>query len=392
MLNLPLFFLGCRRISADADCREAFLNLCFSCGLSFSGITTDREGGVSLRTGLLSARRLTRAAKTAGVILRSEGEGLPFWLWRRRGRAGLLLGTIFAIALLILSERFVWAIRVTGNEHLSAGQIRQTLAAEGLEIGTYLPGLRMNEIETRVLLRSEELAWISLRMEGTVAVAQVIERIPEPQTHDRPANLVAACDGQIEGLELFRGQAMVSVGQPVRAGELLVSGVYDSATVGYRYTRAAGRVLARTERELTVEIPLSYEEKTYSGSPERRTTLQFFNFSIKFSKNSRKEESGCDIIDTILSGDRFGLPGVPVFLIRTTVSPYVTVPAQRTCEEALELAYAELSDRLSQLSADVRLLEKRIRPELTDFSVKLHCTLICVENIAVQTEFEVVAD
>ena len=64
-----------------------------------------------------------------------------------------------------------------------------------------------------------------------------------------------------------------------KQGELLVSGLYDSQTQGFRYTRAAGRILARTERTVRVEIPLEYVQKCYIDEKIGSITLNFFQKS-----------------------------------------------------------------------------------------------------------------
>lgn len=389
-MNPALFLFGWCRVETDRAHATVLLDLCFTCGVTFSGFRSLPEGGVSFRVGLLAAKRLTRTCRAKNIPLRAEKGGLPFRLFALRGRVGLLLGAVCAVVLFVLSGRFVWSVRVSGNERIPAGEIRAQLAAQGLEVGGYLPAIRPGDVETGVLLSSPELAWVAVRFDGTVAVVQVTEREPEPERPDRPANLIAARDGQIEGMELYRGHAVVGVGQAVRAGELLVSGVYDSATVGCRFTRASGRVLARTERVLRVEVPLSYEKKVPLEGKKSETVLQFFKFSLKFSKNSRNGPPLCDIIEKTTGNDLLGMRDLPVSLLWRTYRPYELVPATRSAEEALDLAYAALDRRLADLSAGTQLLGKRIATEITDAALVLVCTVDCVEDIAVQAEFDVV--
>ena len=61
----------------------------------------------------------------------------------------------------------------------------------------------------------------------------------------------------------------------------------------------------------------------------------------------------------------------------------------RSPEEAVDLAYEALASELSAHTADVQLLNKEIVTTITDHSVILDCTVLGIENIAVQSEFEV---
>ena len=302
------------------------------------------------------------------------------------------MGAILAVALVVLSGLFVWDVQVSGNEELTEGEVIEALRACGFGVGSYLPSLRVREIENRVLMASECIGWLSINTEGTVARVQIIEHIAgeRESSSKNPANLVAVSDGQIEYLELYRGNVVVTVGQAVKKGELLVSGLYDSKTGSFRYTRAAGRVMARTERVLTVEIPLLYEEKVYDEVYLQEIELSFFNFSQNFFKNSRNSDILCDIIKYNANLGQLGDNRLPVSLSRTEVRPYQLVERERSAEEALELCYAELAEQLSTISNEVQLLQKQIVTEVGEESVRLVCTLTCIEDIALVQEFEIV--
>ena len=387
-MKFPLYLLGSLTLTVPAVHVPEVLSICMARNLSFTHFESREDGGVSFRCPLFSAAGLLRRLEERGISVEVKRGGLPYWLYTHRKRWGLFAGGLCAILLFWLSAHFVWSVRITGNEALTSTEIKSLLADEGLEIGTYLPGLRMSEIETKVLLHTDALAWISVHMEGTVAVVQVIEQKTPPESKTAPANLVASRDGQIEYLELYRGTPVVGVGQAVRAGDLLVSGVRDSQTVGFQVTRAAGNVMARTDRELTIEIPLTYEKKVYSTVKKGQITLQFFKFSMIFFKNSGNEGLPCDIIEMKASAERFGLSDLPVSVTREEIRPYRLESAERTPEEALDLAYADLAQALSELSSDIRILRKEISTTISDTSLILTCHLYCLENIAMQVEFE----
>lgn len=391
-MNLPLFFFGSTRIQSSAKHRTALLNLCLKHEISYVDFRCAADGSVSFRTSFVTAQRLKRLCDAAQIELQlSERRGLPFLIWQYRSRAGLLLGGALALALMILSGQFVWDVRITGNERVTDAEIRAELRACGLYPGSYIPNLHAGELENRVLIASEKLSWISIYLDGTVATVQVIEHTPTPEEEDlsRPANLIATADGQIETVEIYRGNCVVKHGQAVRKGELLVSGLYDSSVLGYRYTRAAGMVYARTEKTFTVEIPLSYEEKIFESTKYREITLHFFDFSLNIFKNSGNSHTTCDIIRDEKSLDAIGLYGVPVGITVLHDLPYSYHRTERTPEQALECAYAELDRRLSVLSQDAQLLSKTIKTTLTDSALILECTVNCLENIAVQSEFEI---
>ena len=396
-MSIALFLRGSCTVAIPALHRTAAMNLCLQMGLQYSNFQWCEDGSVRFCCTASSARRFLAAAGKrdieAEVLARS---GLPRLFGRLTERKGLLVGAALALALTVLSGLFVWDVQVSGNVDLTEGEIIEELRACGFGVGSYLPALRVREIENRVLMASERIGWLSINTVGTVARVQVIEHIVGENAEDsqspgkRPANLVALCDGQIEYLELYRGNAVVTAGQAVKAGELLVSGLYDSQTGGFRYTRAAGRVMARTQRVLTVEIPLVYEEKVYEEPILEELEVHFFDFSYKIFKNSGNQDILCDIIKYNSNLGQLGDNRLPVSFSRTEMHPYHLEEHRRGAEEALALCYRELELQLNALSGDIQLLQKEITTEVGEDSVVLVCTLTCIENIAVVQEFEIV--
>ncbi|MBQ9774208.1 MAG: sporulation protein YqfD [Clostridia bacterium] len=393
-MSLSLFLLGSRTLRVRAADRMTVLNLCLQNGFSYSGFCWETDGSVHFSVTLATARRLKRACRACGVELETVSvTGIPALLWGMRRRVGLVLGTLAAIALIWLSGRFVWDVEVTGNETLLESEVEALLRACDFGVGSYIPSVSVRTLENRVLLSTDRLAWISVYLDGTVAKVQVIEHSEEekPPREDTlaPANLIAACDGQIETLQIYRGETVVAVGQAVKKGELLVSGIYDSQNAGFRYTRAAGEVFARTEHEYCIEIPLSYTEKVYGERKTQEIVLNFFDFSLKIFKNTGNDGKTCDIIKDNMGWNVPGDRPLPLFFTVTYAKPYAEQVRTRSAEEAVELAYTELEKTLEELSARAELLRKQSAVEITDTAVRLHCTVACIENIAVQAELEI---
>ena len=388
-----LFFVGRCTVSARAEYRTALLDLCLCEGINYTAFFCGEDGGIGFSVSFWTCRRLQKRCRELGIqITVCERSGLPLFLYRNRLRAGFAIGGLIGCLLLFLSGRFVWHVQVTGNVTLTSDEVVEELRACGFGVGSYIPALDVAKLENRLLLASDRISWASVYVDGTVARVQIIEHVDMPPNEpvSRPANLVATADGQIETLELLRGNCVVTIGQAVKKGELLVSGLYDSNLYGYRYTRAAGRVLARTERAFSVEIPLNDCEKEYGEPKTCEIVVNFFDFSLKIFKNTGNLPLTCDIIEEERICNAWGDYPLPVSLTVQTAVPYTEKRFTRAPEEALELAYAQLATELSALSTEAQILQKSITTTLTDTSLILDCKVICIENIAEQVEFEIV--
>lgn len=394
-MKLTTLLFGGQCIAVPAEHRLAVLNLCLQNGFSYTDFVWCADGSVRFWCTVPTARRLLRYCKSSMADVRTvDARGIPWLFWMLRKRIGLAVGVVCALSLLVLSGQFVWDIDITGNEQLSAEEIRELLRACGFGVGTYLPNVHTGDLENRVLLASDQISWIAVNLNGTVANVQVLERIASADDGDaapaaKPANLIAISDGQVEFLELYRGTSVVKIGQAVKKGDLLVSGIYEGELSGLHVTRASGAVWARTERTITVEIPLNYEEKVYEDEKIRTIFLNFFDFSVKIFENTGNQSTMCDIIEGKTEKNGLFARPLPVSFTVDAVRPYTLCCATRSAEEAIELAYDALERELSALSDEIQLLQKQISADITEDSVRLSCTLRCVENIAVQQEFEI---
>ena len=390
-MNLYLLTVGYRRISADAQNRTALLNLCMECEFSYTDFAYRSDGGISFCCQRRVARRILQMCEARGIAVQDcGGGGFLHLLWRYRMRWGLCLGGLLAALMIWVSGQFVWDVRVSGNATMSEREVCEILGACGFGVGSYIPDFSGEVIETRVMIESDRIAWISIYMDGTVAQVQIRENEAPPNKEPtRPANLVAAYNGEIELLELYRGSSVVKIGQTVSVGDLLVSGVYDSSTVGYRYTRAAGKVLARVEEDFCIEIPLCEQISVQTDDWVSELWLDFFDFSLKIFKNSRNCNSECDIIKEDIDLEIFGLRCLPFGLTvcRSAFREEQTV--MRTAEEALDIAYQRLDEMLCERAGVTELLQKSISTELTDTSLVLTCRVVCIRDIALQQEFDV---
>lgn len=390
MVQLILLLLGSVTVSADYTYATEILNLCMYYGISFARIDTYADS-ISLRFRLSEFLRFEKLAKQRGVEYAViKRQGIPFILSRYKRRYGIAVGVLLATAAVAVAHSYVWSIEVEGNATLTSAEVRALLDEHGFSVGSRISDANTDRIENRIMIDSDRISWMSINIIGTVAKVQIREyNAPsDKQNVTKPANLIASKAGIIEEVRLFRGNAVVAAGKYVEEGELLVSGLFDSERVGFRYTRAAGTVLARTEEEFYIEIPYEYEQKVYTGAQYYEKSLNFFDFSINISKNYGKNESFYDKIDIVEDFCFFGLK-TPLSWREVSYSEYELVSARRTDEQAQALAYAELERLLGDMANDRVILKKTIVPTVTKNGFALKCTVLSIEDIAKVSEFEV---
>ena len=301
---------------------------------------------------------------------------------------GLLVGMLLALLLLIGARAVVWDIRITGTQAIPIEEVEQALEGLGLYRGAFLYGLHVDELALSLRQVDSRVGYAAINIKGTVVELQIRETEPVPAPSVKnPANLVAACDGVITMPLVFEGECLVEVGDVVRAGQILAGGLSDTQNHGFRVTRAAGQVMARTVHTYTVRVPLSYEEKVYTGEEKYELSLLFFQRAQKVFKNIGQNIENCDIIKKIQC---FRTPAgalLPFGYRLTIVAAYEMQTFTRTAQQAREMALAELQQRLAADSAGRTLLEKSVEWSMDGEGITLICTVVCEEDIARTVEF-----
>ena len=390
MRGILLFIFGYVSLSAERARAHEIMNLCMERGYVYRDLRFEGDR-IYFNCSLGTAKKLSDVCGARGIeIVRLRERGVPSLLGRYRHRYGFFAGLALFAAIFFLSGTVIWGIKIDGNARLSEREVLTELRRCGLSVGSRKSGLDVSAIENRVLIESDEISWISVNIIGTVAEVEIREiEVEEEREQYLASNIVAARDGQIELFEDVRGNIILNIGDYVRKGELIVSGLYDSQTQGIRYTDAKGRVLARTERDISVSIPFKYEKKRYTGKVFTEKYLIFFEKEIKFYTNAGNLYASCDTIDTVEYINFFSAGELPVGVRTVKHMEYVYEDAERTPEDAERLADYKLSCELAALADDGELLRKSKVYRVTDTAYIIDCHIQRIENIAERREIKI---
>lgn len=338
-------------IRAESAFPERILNLCGARELAFWDVAWESPTAFTCRLSRRDFSRLRQAAKNLDCTLTVVGrEGAPYFLFRFRRRQALLIGLLLCATALFLGSFFVWDFVVEGNETVPTEEILRSLEKNDVHLGSFGLSLNGESIRNHVLLDIPELSWITVNVSGCRAHVQVRERTPPPERLDRqtPSNLIARRAGLVLKVRALDGVAGVQPGTAVTEGQLLISGVEDTETVGARVLAGTGSVTARTWYTLTTAVPLEALEKRYTGREQVGLSLVFGTRRIKFFANSSIQGEKYDKIVKRVPLSLFGLR-LPVTAVKETFRFYEAVPVRREAAEAEQTGEEILNAYLTSL-------------------------------------------
>lgn len=340
-------------------------------------------------------KALLRALSGLGCRVEiSDQIGVLTTAYRYRHRPGIIVGAFVFAGVLWASTYFVWDISVEGNRRFSEGEIIASFEDLGLQYGTFIPSVDFDRICHDYLIASDDMAFVSVNMEGTVANIVVKERTDrEAEWHtDSPSDVIAAEDGQIVSFAAWSGEAKIHLGQVVKKGDLLIAGTKDieenGEVVGYDTVRSYGTVQAKVYREFTVEVPLKGTHKVYSGEEKREKQYKFFTKAVKTFGNSGNYDEFYDKIEASERVELFGVVKLPVFVDTVVYREYTEEPYEYTEAQAAKVAEAKMMKLLSEELYGCELLSKKSTGTLEGGVYTLKCGVYCITDIAKEVEIQ----
>ena len=359
----------------------AVLNAATAEGVELWQTESRDENTLRLHTWEGELPTLQRLSERSGceirLISRVGGSGARKQLLRR---PVLLIGLLAGFMLLFISSLFVWDIEVQGTKRLSRGQVLRALEDCGFSCGSFWPGVNTELLRSDVMVRLPEIAWMTVNVSGSRAVAAIVERTEKPEIYDESAavSLIASHDGLVRRVNVLAGKPLITPGQIVTKGERLIGAELESPTAGIHRVRARGSVMAETWYEISAVTPEKQALKQPAGLPRNRFALIFGKRRVNLYIGSGKTIDG---YDKIITEYTLGIPGLfstPLRLVREHFVPYRSEAGSDYDPAATgRRLYAMLTDRV-----EGQILSSSVTPgkrgELQVLTLRAHCT----ENIA----------
>ena len=334
---------------------------------------------------------LRRAAEGCGAEVSIERTaGTPFFFARLRRRHALMAGGILCAALLAVNSLFIWDFEVTGNKTVPTETILHALREHGVHRGTLRYSFRSQDICNRVLPELNDLCWLAVNVRGCRAYVQVRERVraPERVNESAPTNVVAAKAGLVTAVRALDGEKKVLPGTSVQEGQLLIAGVVETGgtekpSVATRFLAGKGEVWARTWYDLSVRVPLTYAQKTYTGGEKHAYALLWGENRLKLGRNGSSIcHSDCDKIKNQTPWSLFGIVSLPVTWEKETYLPYETAAVTRSRAEAEKLGAAVLKAQLAALlGKDGSVTSERLASAVQGDTLLVTLSAECKEQI-----------
>ncbi|MFW6270052.1 MAG: sporulation protein YqfD [Bacillota bacterium] len=251
------YFRGYLNIEIKGNALTRFINQMTDIGIviwDLKRITDNHYLAKIYKKDFLKIRELLRKRKCSVKILTKRG--IPFCLWKIRRRVFFLIGIILFFLIFYIGSSLLLSIEIVGLNRLNEQEILNALKNQGIKKVVFKDTVDTSEIEKILIKKFIEIAWVDAKWSGTKLEIEVIEkRIVEDIQYNE---IVADKDGVIKELIVLKGLPVVSEGDTVREGQLIILADNDNQD-------ARGIVKADVWYDATALVQLSNESLLKTG-------------------------------------------------------------------------------------------------------------------------------
>lgn len=326
----------------------------------------------------LGAYRELRSYESIRVTLIKKS-GVPVWFLPLRGRTAFFIGAALFMALVLSGGLFVWDISILGADKVSVAEITVMLEEYGIKRWAFIPDLEFKEVETRLMLEPD-IAWASVKADGVEIKVEVVEA--ERKQVRVPGDIIAREDAIIRKMTVVNGTAMVSEGDAVKAGQVLISGMVHRAG-GVIMVPAEGDIIASVFSGASESLPLTYTETAKTGNVYQKSSISLFGWQPEFLKDDSEPPFENYVSNTItrqLFGERMLLPVYHIADIYDEVTLSVKTYPEQQLKERLKTAALEKA--AAGLPKDAVIIRREVTYENEEGTLKATAIIEAELNIA----------
>lgn len=370
LLSIIRYIKGYLRIKIVGYSPERFLNLCRHHHIYLWGLTPhmqDYEMFISI-SGFRKLKPILKKTKTKVVILNRYG--LPFFLHKYRKRKVFFVGAVGCIFSIYLFSTIVWNIHIEGNYSQTDEVILEFLETKHIYHGMPKSKLNCERIAKDIRKEFDDVIWVSVSIQGSRLMIQVKENtdtVPQKvNKKEKVTDLVASENGEVVEIIARSGVPLVSVGDKVKKGDVLVSGRVEikndaKEVVEYRYQPADADIRLKVSSSYQSEIPIDYINKKYTGKERSQFFLKTENhfFGFGFLQNKFKHKEVYTSENQLRLGEHFYFP---LYYGKKCVKEYVTEKKKRSDKEIQKILSKEFQNFCKDLEEKgVEIIEKDVK-------------------------------
>lgn len=303
-----------------------------------------------------------------------------------RFRFGIPIGIILSLFLCFYFSNTVMVIEINGNSAVKNNTILSVLSENGLKKGVFLSDIDYNLCERKLRTSISKISWSAIRHTGNRIVVDVTEIVDTPQIVQKrvPCNVIADKSAQITSVSVYSGQLMRIVGDYVRKGDILISGLSDNESGHTAVYHSMGDIIGIYDENITFTQPLSVCESVPSDNIKKQRYLDIFNVQIPLfiGKNKFKNYS----LDSSYENFRLFGKSLPLGIKKDIITETNTSQITYSAKDAEKIIMEKMFIYEKNFLSDVKILDRKILKSVNENEITFNVTYSVEGNIGISND------
>ena len=136
----------------------------------------------------------------------------------------IIMGAVIFTLLTIYFSGLILGFSFTGSGKRYSEEVVSLLSERGVKKGVFIFNENLESLSNEIIKSSDKFSFVSLKKKGNRLVVELVLSENKPYIKGEVKDLLSTESGVIEDIKVYRGTAMVSVGDSVEKGDLLILG------------------------------------------------------------------------------------------------------------------------------------------------------------------------
>ena len=275
-------------ITVEGIGAERFLNYLIRNNINVFNVTRISSTKIQFCIDRSDIRELKKAYRGNDFEIKiKQNTGIPFIAKRIYKYKGMWICAILSLVILMSTSQFVTDVYIDCPEGIKQEEVRSELSKLGLKPGIYKKNIDRKKIRDRIMVTFDDIAYISVNVTGTnvfVTITKKAETLSSKEESNY-CNIISEKNAIIEKVIPRSGNAVVSEGDIVQKGDLLISGANTQslpevwATTFYEVKKSASYI--DTKQEKTGKSKNVYTISFYDKQFNIRRKIKYNDYAIE---------------------------------------------------------------------------------------------------------------
>ena len=348
------YLIGYVNVQIEGYYIERFITSSIRSGILLWGIKRKNSNLVLAKVSTYDLEKLKENARNNQCLVTVKSQkGVPYVIKKYSKRKSFAISLLILITINLVLSKFIWNIEVTGNTTISSDDIIKIVNDEGLNKGTLKSKIKTEKIINKIRLSRDDISWVGIDIKGTNAIISIVEAKEKPDIIDENdfTNIVATKDGVITKAYAQNGTLMVTEGDEVKKGDVLISGKIEEKYTEPYYVNAVGEIKAKVLYSKTVKVNKKEIKRDRTGKKNVKFAIKINDFKINLFKTLSKFKN----YDTIYTNKKIRI--LPNFYLPIEICKYTNYEVNLNSvdiseDEAKQIGENEAKNELKSFITD----------------------------------------